>query len=1150
MRFSYIFSLILLFVQTNIVIAQHDEEKVYVNVYKGLGDNFDVDLQKARAVDFVSGVYEDFGYPDKITDLKHNLNTDLEQRCDYGIHELYGKYRSFNFFNFSVFDLLGQDFLNVGSNSFRDICGNNGQKCLCEESTTCERNHTLNKLDPSKDYSERAPNICLFKEDCRGSDLSQKGYCQSVLNPNDHDKCEGLDDTKCFYRGKCLSVPLSKEYVLAGEDETTDSELIKCENHYNCSSGYCRDLTSDQAKAIFNRNLGRGKYCMPVAECAPACKEVSDVPFNVGEGYCCEGAYSHQVGNQIYCLDPTDIFVLPGPEIEVVFNDDDCSGGLKLLKQGLPKYPDLDLEENNQVVEAISAKYNRKLLGLEFLWSNSDVEQNPARNDWFGTNQRLQDISNSYSSLRLGHDYSMLLAMYKLKLSSDNDEDLAAGVSSLTKLSEYYLELSSIFLGRSNMFKSLIGYDQNSIQDFFNVQKNDLSDDHYNSPSKDGYDNSGSFTNHNSLVGVMGANRTPRKIKIEEKNEHLLELSDIFHKYRGGGYRKMRRGSKHFDINSFSDFFERFVCKNGKGGYIHAAYKNFRCVREMIKIKNDDQTVNELVDPIYPSFKNQSFFDGAVDSESDDYVSYNKSKFPNAKRLIIGESALKNNIKASWKSYADEVIENNRCLEQRKSLDFVSDSELQIITGLINQFLSVLPGARTLSKEDVIKIFIETYGEGVDSDGIDIWRKSLANDIIANSTFDSLKAIYQKAFIPGGIGKLSSLNLNNPSVLWSGFMQFSIIYDRGDLVDFQNPFKGFNLSRDAWFHDWLRSVLENYYMNATSYRDNLGVPGITELMYGGAWLENYSLAKAAFYEQTGSCLRDKAIEFSNAYKELDGDNEDSGSFNIQNNEMLTSLSTAANYMDVKLNCADDGSGSSGGGGGGSNSLGSLDSSLDDNSHSTVTQDSGMKKIETGTGENVISSFKNLSSGNTSGGVNVKNPKLKDNAKVSGSLMNTLKGRNSALAAISKKNEKRLKKLGLNGNKTEAMSKSQVASLALQGYSGVPAIKKLLSGKVQPASNVDVKTGTKTTNNAVKASKKREGSLKKKSSEKSSSRRKSNSSSYRSYKSSSKSKDKIPVEDLKRMMKSVKRDESDSLWDNISNTYKEKGIPRLFDLKSK
>ncbi len=1148
MKIQFIFSLILLFIQPNIVIAQHDDEKVYVNVFKGLGDNFEVDLQKARAVDFVTGDFEDFGYPNNIIDLKHNLNTNLENRCDYGIHEYLGKYRYFDFFNSSLFDQLGKDYLGVGTNKFRDICGNQGQKCLCEDSTTCERNHTLNKLDPSKDYSERAPNVCLFKEDCRGSDLSQKAYCESILNPSDHDKCDGLDDTKCFYRGKCLAVPFTKEYVLAGEDEASDTESFKCKNHYNCSSGYCRNLTSDQAKAIFNKTMEQGKYCMPVAECAPRCKEVSDVPFNVGEGYCCEGTYSHQVDNQIYCLDPTDIFVLPGPEIDVVFNDDDCSGGLKLLKQGLPKYPDLDINENNQVVEAISAKYNRKLLGVEFLWSNSDVEKNPARNDWFGTNQRLQDISNSFSSLRLDHDYSMLSAMYQLKLNSENDQDLAAGVSSITKLSKYYLDLSSVFLGRSNMFKSLIGYDQNSIQDFFNVQKNDLSDDHYTSSTKDGYDNSGSFTNHNSLVAVMGANRTPRKIKIEEKNERLLELSSVFHKHRGGGYRKIGRGIKHLDLKSFSDIFERFSCKNGKGSFIHAFYKNFRCVREMIKVKNEDQTVNELVDPIYPFFKNQNIFDGAVDSEEDDYVTYDKSKFPNAKRLIIDASVLKSNLKSSWKSYANEEVENNKCLAQRRSLDFVSDSELQIITNLVNQFLAVLPGSPTLSKEDIIKTFIETYGSGVDSDGIDIWRKSLADDIIANSTYDTLKAIYQKAFIPGGISKLSSLNLNNPSILWNGFAQFSIIYDRGEMVDFQDPFKGFNLSRSNWYHNWLRDVLENYYMEATSYRDNLGVPGITELMYGGAWLENYSLAKAAFYEKTGTCLRVKATEYTNAYKEAEN-NKGGGSFNIESNQMLNNLSSAENHMDVKLDCANQDGGTGGDGGGGGSSLESLDSSLDSNSFVETTQDSGLKKIETGTGENVISSFKNLSSGNTSGGVNVKNPKLKDNAKVSGSLMNTVKERNNALATISKKNENRLKKLGLKGNKSAPMSKSQVASVALQGYSGVPAIKKLLSGKVKPASTIDVKTGGKTTNNAVKESQKSVGPLKKKSSE-SRTRRRGSSGGHRSYKSTSKGKGKIPVEDLKRMMKSVKRDESDSLWDNISNTYKEKGIPRLFDLKSK
>ena len=76
-------------------------------------------------------------------------------------------------------------------------------------------------------------------------------------------------------------------------------------------------------------------------------------------------------------------------------------GGLKLQKYGIDRFPDLTLEEKDMIVEGISNRYSRQLLGLEFLWSNADERKNPSRDDWFGTNQHLEEIAKTLSEHKI-----------------------------------------------------------------------------------------------------------------------------------------------------------------------------------------------------------------------------------------------------------------------------------------------------------------------------------------------------------------------------------------------------------------------------------------------------------------------------------------------------------------------------------------------------------------------------------------------------------------------------------------------------------------------------------------------------------------------------------------------------------------------------
>ena len=146
-----------------------------------------------------------------------------------------------------------------------------------------------------------------------------KAKCRQNRGTNCDDKSD-----KCLKKSSCL---------LGAEFSSLDqSRFNACEDDFNCASGYCMNISTPLVRVEIQRQLTElgltdiqipNKMCMPVSTCRPACTERGEqVPTN---GFCCAGLVSSNVNGNNYCYSLLeDLEEIPN-QIDMNVNDNDCT---------------------------------------------------------------------------------------------------------------------------------------------------------------------------------------------------------------------------------------------------------------------------------------------------------------------------------------------------------------------------------------------------------------------------------------------------------------------------------------------------------------------------------------------------------------------------------------------------------------------------------------------------------------------------------------------------------------------------------------------------------------------------------------------------------------------------------------------------------
>jgi hypothetical protein len=1112
----------------------------HVNVYKGEDDNFAIDLNQATGIDFLDSDFSSYGYPSNIYEIGNLTGNEDGDRCDFFLNEVIDDMNSLQSIGLSIGNAL--NLLNNDQQTFVERCGANGSDCQCDTGSVCTRNRKLNRFFANIEFSDRAPKVCLFHKTCKTGDKSQKQVCKDTLATEDEDQCETLDN-KCYYTGNCLTTPFEKSVVLGGENEIEPLRDQVCKKDYNCSSGYCKSLTRAEIKELFSEDMPDSKLCMPVAECRPKCTEMGS-SFSGSGGYCCSGAYPLVNGNDTNCVDPTSLFVIPPPEITVEFDDNDCSGGLVLSENGSNLYPGYSVEENDIITEAFSNRYARELNSLEVLWGNSD-NKSPGANDWFGVNDRLDVIADNFSQSRINLDYDLLKAIHDLKnnkiesekeannIEQNSTAESASGISTIISLSNYNLELSKIYNNRRQMYKDLIGYDQDSSSDFLNLENNSFSSAYSVDPSS-----SADKNKFYSLAGFSTVLRNPIKREMPSNNNN--------YSYRGGKYNKYR----HQNSSPLGDRVE--LCKNkeqepikGKASDWFGDRKNNSvCVKEMIKVRMDNNQWLELVDPVYPVSSNNisSFLNGIDTNRGDDLAKYSSHEklFPSVSRKVIDKNVLKENIKSTWQAYADEVVTNNQCIPQKKSMDRISHHEVETLIEIMEMYLTSIGISTDISAETIEQEMTAFYGEGTDIDGVALWKRKLSNDLTSEFIYESFVGLSQQVYVKDGFTVWDGLNLSDGTALMIAFGCFHCALVL-NTMDYNKDFEGHIISSAMTFFWGTKKRKERKYLNSVSYRGNTGSVKLSDLIYGGAWLENYSLARANFFNKRGHCLADKAKLFSDSFRSLKGggtakvdldlgtDSGESFTEDVSGNNSCNSGgggSAVSGYSSLSLSSQDQ-------------ALGEVNESVKDNATKQLGVGLEPKNVGLNNNNNLGSGVSNPTDNNS------KEGEVEGSDELGASLKEQLNKRNSALASIGAGKKDRLKSLGLLPK--EQPKVKNPAAAALSAYARTPAIKRLLGKAI--AGDLSVSAGKVIDQKALL--KKKEVVIKKKEDiqEKEPVRRIS-SFGNKTYQSKNKQSSNIPIRALREASKKTQHNESDNLWESISKSYLKYGVPRLFEKSNK
>ena len=231
---------------------------------------------------------------------------------------------------------------------YENQCGPNGEDCRCDPGLECTLNSKLNKLismtnDPNNnsegfymsaftnvEFQNRAGRVCLYKDTCANPTVELSPFqacyndkynsCISAANGDgtvtqeERDNCENtanIDcngyDTQCSYTDLCKKItPSQLEYA----EGLSGSGQVPCDDHSECSSGYCRTFTNSEIDFFFPNNPPPfNKMCIGSAECRPPCTPEGEYLDDPTQNYCCMEAIELRddaTGN-IKCASPSEI---------------------------------------------------------------------------------------------------------------------------------------------------------------------------------------------------------------------------------------------------------------------------------------------------------------------------------------------------------------------------------------------------------------------------------------------------------------------------------------------------------------------------------------------------------------------------------------------------------------------------------------------------------------------------------------------------------------------------------------------------------------------------------------------------------------------------------------------------------------------------
>ena len=147
-------------------------------------------------------------------------------------------------------------------------------------------------------------------------------------------KCSAETNRDVTICPKSSSKCLQMKHCVEGSFLTKEANLseILCENDFNCSSGYCTEVT-ESIKKFINTELGDDyfklnvtqKICMPYKTCSPPCSEEGEV-VSFG-GSCCPGLSlsKKEDANEYVCYNHVKILEEIPTEIVMEMNPDTCA---------------------------------------------------------------------------------------------------------------------------------------------------------------------------------------------------------------------------------------------------------------------------------------------------------------------------------------------------------------------------------------------------------------------------------------------------------------------------------------------------------------------------------------------------------------------------------------------------------------------------------------------------------------------------------------------------------------------------------------------------------------------------------------------------------------------------------------------------------
>ena len=1135
-----------------------------------------------------------YGYPSNYENLASTSNRSFGKRCNYFMHEMYDLSVLFGAAFDSIFSNLNLSSLNRCDSGYSCIKLNKLNRLLAFRSTT-SATATSSSGSVAGNYIEfqdRAGKICLKRKDCQSAlHLSPKQKCLNDGGSN----CSSKEE-KCFYTDLCKTIPPSKLEIDMGLSE---DNIVKCSNDYQCSSGYCIELTDMQKTFLLGDNAPSfNKICAPAAECRPECTPQGEYLPNVNENYCCSDSVPLTENNgEIFCASPAELFPFGPPMFEIDWKEENCAGYIyektnfssSLESDDTINYPadynDWDSYQKAIFTDAKNKKYYRSLRALEFLWTHNQM---PGSGDKKYDYYKLYKYANALGQrIQEGHkdaDAEYLRAIRTLEKSKIEMEDdlteggntisseASAGISNIEALMNYHRDLASFYGKQSDDYYRILGFkydemDYSGSNDFASMQ------DSYDKMRLGSYSSSwpSNHFSRDSLAGMFFQIRQPKSTGIISRYDEYDNSTSPF------------TGINPFDNTPFR---RNLNCKNQRGEWIKADNSdvgignggdkkdNSVCVKELSRITGfTDNKYVELVDPIHPQ--------GLMGNEiSNSEYSLHPTEFPPAKRFRINVNTLKENIKNQYIDYANEswiLPGTDGCVTQKRSIDRISNAELAMMVSY-----SANPQFQSLVGLELEEM-IERAEDILAGEGNISWRENIAHEFTQDYIYQALLGVYQQDFVRDTIdagpifGPVAlaiivvgiAILVIGATVLSGGALGAALIvagasatigsvaslvvigtqtYDFANMSSqFINQLYDYEFSplyittneRRPW-NCTGSNCYDRRYLNSISYKSEIHSVGIEPYLNMALYLESYARARELYHTKVKLCLEDKKIDYENSY-DVTG-----------NRNYKIDFGDEAESPDIDIvemateECDPDSVYGHRGAYQGGTGVDPLDSPSD-------TINTGEIKNKEKLGENVggeeVSIGVNLGLGakpNMAGEITDSEPSIEDKKNDIKELEKALKKRNSAVAKNKRRRLERLKNFGLkkapNTGFENAIIANQLAKQLKRSKSG----SKFLAALSKAVSTSSIKDSKLKSDDKLpeKIGDKKENAN---ASVDTSDQRQRNYYGERgNYDTDDENIDDLMMKEAKK----VKKSDRDSLWETITKTYLKIGIPRLFDTKKK